>query len=48
MFSVKQASRTEYPMPSISFRKRIKKSLPYYVLIALPLIFLLIFKYYPM
>ena len=48
MFSVKQASRTEYPMPASSFRKRVKKSLPYYALIALPLIFLLIFKYYPM
>ena len=32
--------------PSVG--KRIRKSLPYYVLIALPLIYLLVFKYYPM
>ncbi len=28
--------------------KRIRKSIPYYVLVALPLIYLLLFKYYPM
>ncbi|MDD3212031.1 MAG: ABC transporter permease subunit [Eubacteriales bacterium] len=48
MFSVKQTSRAEQSIPTTNFRKRIKKSIPYYVLIALPLIFLLIFKYYPM
>ena len=32
--------------PSVG--KRIKKSLPYYVLILPPLIYLLVFRYYPM
>ena len=32
--------------PSVG--KRIRKSLPYYVMILLPLIYLLVFKYYPM
>lgn len=31
-----------------SIEKRIRKSLPYYLLILLPLIYLLVFKYYPM
>lgn len=29
-------------------KKRIRKSLPYYVLILLPLVYLLVFRYYPM
>ena len=32
--------------PSVG--KRIRKSLPYYALIALPLVYLLVFRYYPM
>ena len=32
--------------PSVG--KRIRKSIPYYVLIAIPLVYLLIFRYYPM
>ena len=32
--------------PTLS--KRLRKSIPYYVLVALPLIYLLLFKYYPM
>lgn len=31
-----------------SVRRRIRKSMPYYVLILLPLIYLLVFRYYPM
>ena len=31
-----------------SIRRRISRSIPYYVLILLPLIYLLVFKYYPM
>ena len=31
-----------------SIRRRIRRSIPYYVLILLPLIYLLVFKYYPM
>lgn len=30
------------------FKKRVRKSIPYYVLIAIPLIYLLVFRYYPM
>ena len=33
---------------TVPIRKRLKKSIPYYILIALPLIYLLVFKYYPM
>lgn len=32
----------------MSVRKRVRRSIPYYVLMLLPLLFLLLFKYYPM
>ena len=44
-------TRTQLHVPGRGWevrRKKIVKSLPYYVLILLPLIYLLLFKYYPM
>lgn len=34
--------------PHADIKKRLRKSVPYYVLIAIPLIYLLVFRYYPM
>ena len=41
-------SKTSGMMIRPSVAKRIRKSLPYYLMILLPMVYLLLFKYYPM
>ena len=43
-----KSTRPARTLGSIPIRKRLIKSAPYYVLIALPLLYMLILKYYPM
>lgn len=45
---LRQTARPSRALGVIPVRKRLRKSIPYFILIALPLIFLLVFKYYPM
>jgi len=45
---LRQTARPGRALGVIPVRKRLKKSIPYFILIALPLIILLVFKYYPM